>query len=135
MNKQEIFNKVVDHLRTQRGRAGHYLTGSVNTFICQFRDSEGRKCAVGCLFLDDAGEDVWMLRGGWLRLKDQHTEVAKLISPDDMDSASVNAFMIHLQKIHDDRLNWYPDEKFNERGEQQLRDFAANYKLDFEEVG
>jgi len=45
MDKQEVFNKVKTHLLTQNERAGR--EGN-----CQYRTSEGLKCAVGCLIED-----------------------------------------------------------------------------------
>ncbi len=48
MTNQEIFNKVLAHLRTQ-GRAS---TSNTN-MSCLYRGPDGDKCAVGCLIPDD----------------------------------------------------------------------------------
>ncbi len=47
MNNQEAFDKICNHLMTQKARA----IGP--TGMCVFRDAEGRKCAVGCLIPDE----------------------------------------------------------------------------------
>ena len=52
MNKQEIFDKVVNHLMTQGKRAG--ILGDDSVFECRYRAEDGKKCAVGCLITDDA---------------------------------------------------------------------------------
>lgn len=47
MDKQEIFDKVVTHLRTQKGRAFNDDNGQ-----CRYR-MNGMSCAVGCLIPDE----------------------------------------------------------------------------------
>lgn len=47
MTKQEIFDKVVAHLRAQGGRALN------ENQMCQYRARDGAKCAIGCLILDE----------------------------------------------------------------------------------
>lgn len=50
MNKQEIFDKVVSHLRAQKKQA----LGS--NYICAYRGVDGTKCAAGCLITDEVYE-------------------------------------------------------------------------------
>lgn len=47
MTKQEIFDKVVAHLRAQGGKALN------ENQMCQYRARDGAKCAIGCLILDE----------------------------------------------------------------------------------
>lgn len=47
MNRQDIFNRIVTHLRAQGGRA--FEEGSDN---CLYRGPFGRKCAIGALIAD-----------------------------------------------------------------------------------
>lgn len=47
MTKQEIFDKVVAHLRAQGGKALN------ENQMCQYRARGGAKCAIGCLILDE----------------------------------------------------------------------------------
>jgi hypothetical protein len=48
MNKQEVFDKVVNHMLTQNAKAQDDLG------TCMYRGNEGRMCAVGCLITDEA---------------------------------------------------------------------------------
>src|SRR5215467_12453270 len=53
MTKQEIFNKVVKHLR-QQGRKAVNEKGD-----CCYRTSDGLKCAAGCLIEDKEYDPVF----------------------------------------------------------------------------
>lgn len=46
MTAQEVFDKVVSHLRQQGGK-------SLNAGQCVYRAPDGKKCAVGCLIEDE----------------------------------------------------------------------------------
>lgn len=46
MNEQEIFDKVVNHMRKQ----GH---PSIESGTCAYRTEDGSMCAVGCLITDE----------------------------------------------------------------------------------
>jgi hypothetical protein len=46
MTKQEVFDRVVTHLLTQKKRSASYY-GS-----CLYKGPDGLRCAVGCLFPD-----------------------------------------------------------------------------------
>ena len=59
MNKQEIFNTAVKHLRIQNAK-------SINKFYnqCKYYGDGGRKCAIGCLISDEEYNQngkSWML--------------------------------------------------------------------------
>lgn len=47
MSTQEIFDKVVTHLRKQGGKARDYEG------VCMYRTKTGLKCAAGCLIPDE----------------------------------------------------------------------------------
>ena len=47
MNKQQMFNRVADHLLAQNDRS---LNSNGD---CVYRGSHGRKCAIGCLIPDE----------------------------------------------------------------------------------
>ena len=49
MTRQEIFNKVADHLLTQ----GRVATSSTTLPTCAYRSTDGATCAVGCLIPDE----------------------------------------------------------------------------------
>lgn len=50
LTNQEVFDKVVKHLLTQKARA---VVGDPDNQSCRYRTAEGLKCAVGCLIPDD----------------------------------------------------------------------------------
>ena len=54
MNNQEVFNKVVTHLRKQ-GRKSSMLAyeGCRPRYLCAYRGDVGAKCAIGCLIDDE----------------------------------------------------------------------------------
>lgn len=111
MNKQEIFNKVRDHLVTQGVRSkdtnGH----------CAYRGDYGRKCAIGCLIKD---EQYKRSLEGWNVFNvDTHyaLKVSGVVIEDDDDRIFLNG----LQTIHD---NQAPPE-WSER----LRIFAITHDL------
>lgn len=54
MNKQEIFDTVVAHLRKQGKKASLVLgDGDFDGVACRYRTSDGLKCAFGCVINDD----------------------------------------------------------------------------------
>ena len=60
MTPQEVFNKVVTHLRTQGCKAQHLVSPGTVTqtadYVCRYRqqtDTHTFKCAVGCLIPDE----------------------------------------------------------------------------------
>jgi len=86
MSKQRIFNRVYKHLLTQKERAYDEKYGS-----CSYLDSEGRKCAVGCLIPDGhPGQDF---RGGVEMLFEEYPDLKKKLGNED--------FLVKLQFIHD----------------------------------
>jgi hypothetical protein len=59
MTNQEIFNKVLTHLRTQGSQAKMFPEGSPNPNPCAYRGHNGTMCAVGCLIEDKEYEEVF----------------------------------------------------------------------------
>ena len=94
MTNQEILDKVANHLLTQNEKAYNDSTHS-----CAYLDSEGRKCAVGCLIPDDQYSKE--LEGAIL------TSNPKLKALPCMQGLDID-FLRDLQTIHDHRLilNW-----------------------------
>lgn len=117
MTDQEIFDKVVTHLRQQKVRATQW-PGSIT---CYYRTSQGLKCAVGCLIPDELYNPsfegcsvgkAWSQRGLDVVLRN--------IGIDD----SQVEFLRDLQSIHDtDIANW----------EDDLEELAVNYHLKYTE--
>lgn len=111
---QEIFDTVVAHLRKQNSKAidkGDYL--------CRYRDTEGRKCAVGCLIPDDdyssdiEGKSIVHLIDG----------VYFLPSYLRREFAANNQLLIELQDLHDQVpvINW----------ENEFQNIAERFELKF----
>ena len=95
MNKQEVFDKIVNHMLTQNAKALD-VKG-----ICMYRGEEGRMCAVGCLITDEAyspdieknaadSEEVLQA------LRNSGIDIAPW-SPSNADSRFLN----EIQQIHD----------------------------------
>lgn len=53
MNKQEVFNRVRDHLLKQGAKSMMSRNDGVGD-DCQYRGPNGLQCAVGCLITDEA---------------------------------------------------------------------------------
>ena len=56
MTEQEIFDKVATHLLTQMAKSSRLnplIPPAIQGETCLYRDSFGRKCAVGCLIPDE----------------------------------------------------------------------------------
>jgi hypothetical protein len=52
LTNQEVFDRVAEHLLTQKQKAKDGL-------MCKYRTEDGRKCAIGCLIPDDLYEERW----------------------------------------------------------------------------
>ena len=91
MDRQAIFNKVVQHLRKQGSQA-------VDDNGCLYRSLDGKKCAIGCLIPDELYNQN-IERCGVRSLS--HIFLANCIpgySPDDEE------FLSRLQRVHDNSL-------------------------------
>lgn len=94
-NKQEIFDKVYDHLHTQ-GRKSVIYEHRDKQINCRYRAPNGDKCAIGCLIPDELytpsieGNNV------------QSFNVKKILYQlyPEMTSNDL-LFLIHLQEAHD----------------------------------
>lgn len=110
MTNQEIFDKIVAHLRQQKVR-------STEGNICLYRSTIGLKCAVGCLINNNAyaleleGKAV-----GSIEVRD--ALLASGIPADDGDTISM---LQRLQSAHDDK---HPD-----RWERDFEYIAGKHNL------
>jgi hypothetical protein len=97
MDKQEIFNKVSNHLVTQ-GKQSTKLIAGIPVPICAYRGADGTSCAAGCLIPDEIySEDM------------ENESVTFMISnrenlPEFF--ATENHILSELQLIHDNSRNW-----------------------------
>lgn len=108
MTKQEIFDKVVDHLLTQ----GEQALGEGQT--CMYLTSEGLKCAVGCLIPPEKYNPEW--EGNAVNLS---ILTALGITPD------FRLLLYALQDVHD---TWEADYWVEE-----LQSVASRFALTFPE--
>lgn len=108
MNFQEIFNKVVTHLRAQNCKS--YL----NYKGCRYRGPNGTMCAVGCLIPNDIYSTA--MEGGIISHIIGHFDF-----PLWMRDEETLGFLMELQNIHDNFAveNW----------ESQFQSIATNHGL------
>lgn len=101
MEAQEVFDKVVTHLRTQGCQAFDPDNG------CVYRGPNGTKCAVGCLIPDKEytpqmeGQNVSAFVIG--KFFDVSDNLSKLIK-------NHYDLLVELQRAHDDRRAWFKNE-------------------------
>lgn len=109
MTNQEIFDKVVAHLRKQGKRAVDSRGG------CRYRDDE-LKCAAGCLILDEH------YTAGLERKSAFHIEVVKALSASGVPESAMR-LISELQDCHDniEVEDW----------EDSLRAIAATFRLSY----
>jgi hypothetical protein len=113
MNKQEVYNKVRDHLLKQNAK-------SKNDNSCAYRGDNGMMCAAGCLIPDELyNPDIDSLEDGltWNSLVREHRKIANAISTD----VEVHEFIRLLQLVH--------DEQSPERWEKSLMQLALEHGL------
>lgn len=92
MTRQEIFTKVYKHLMKQRKQAQD------SKGFCQYRNSSGLKCAIGCLIPDELYNKEWDKRGDTA-----YTILLKCKELNELLDGSKNSDMLgNLQSVHDD---------------------------------
>lgn len=117
---QEIFDKVVTHLRTQGEQAS--ILKSDGGYSCRYRTEDGLKCAVGCLIPDDDYSPSM-----------EGTYASSVISRnrDKLSYLSPHlALLDDLQAVHDDRSHWSV-QGFSSSGEGALASIALSFSLTY----
>lgn len=121
MNKQEVFNKVANHLLTQNKKSW-----SDEIFDCAYKNNEGLKCAIGCLISDENYYPE--LESCCIDSEELHKAIIKsgislkIYKNDIYYPGGDLLFLYELQKIHD---NFEPDVW---RG--KLSKFAEKWEFD-----
>lgn len=123
LTEQQIFDKVVNHLRKQRTQA---MEGDG----CVYRARNGNMCAVGCLIADEdynpnferndvlsLNLDIYYNR---IAASGQLTEFLK----------NNETLLSRLQAVHDENKGWDVD-GLSEEGEEELRNIAKNFGLEY----
>lgn len=116
MNKQEIYDKVYNHLLKQGCAA-------IEDCYCRYRTSSGNMCAIGCMIPDEMydskmeGDDIRMV----LENFENVSNFFKVESSDDVK------FLKELQRAHDFELDVYGIEGWK----RAMRRIALRYNLEF----
>lgn len=113
MNRQELFDTVVDHLRKQNAQSIN-LAGN-----CQYRGPNDMKCAVGCLIEDS--EYTSEMEG--YRLSDLLKQGYFFKNFTFNDSPLLRK----LQYLHDD----YTPDKWESGFEDIAKEFGLEYSVEF----
>jgi len=108
MTDQEIFDKVVNHLRKQGAQATN------NDGECLYRAPNGRKCAFGCLMTDEEYKSEWE---GVISNEIIKTEL------------SLNRFLPHTYLIHE--LQYIHDEVEFNHWEESFKNCAEGFGLEY----
>lgn len=124
MNLQEIFDKVVDHLKTQNKQAVD------DEGDCLYRTQEGLKCAIGCLIPDE-----WytpnMEIGGPITTNTLVKQVLSGFAGIDIFSEGVMNLLKSLQHVHDRNFM----EGFTKEFSEVLVKVAKKYNLACDSIG
>jgi hypothetical protein len=117
MTKQEVFNKVVTHLREQGEMSGYEAPPGV---VCLYRNN-GKKCAIGALISDEEYSEAFERQSvyGLSIRSDCPATVKQLVAEHG------EWFLSRLQRIHDE----YGPSKWDE----QFEIFASEYGLELPE--
>lgn len=122
---QEIFDKVVHHLLTQKQRSVLLETRASLEYSCAYRGSGGLKCAIGCLIKDEfyspelEGKGV----GSSIISSALMNSGVDLGKPGSADGAYLMRLLTELQTIH--------DHASIDRWEDGLRRLADRFTLEF----
>lgn len=116
MTKQELFNKVVTHLLTQKQPARKTGRDNVRPGVkCMYRNADGLKCAVGCLIPDDRYDKNYEGKSA--------DYLVKAGSFTDVGITTANATLLEdLQYMH--------DEVHPEFWESRLAELAVKHELE-----
>jgi len=94
MTNQEIFEKVVAHLRQQGGPAMAPSEKVPNLMVCRYRTPDGLKCAIGCLIHDD--DYIAEIEGACAT---DSVVVGRL--PFSVETDDRRGLLVDLQEVHD----------------------------------
>lgn len=125
MNKQEIFNKVRNHLLTQNQKSILPINHPDGSPICQYKTKTGLMCAIGCLLPE--GFDTARVEGHYAG-DDQVVSVlldSGVLENNGRKFGGDIDLLCDLQSLHDNYdVEYWP---------HQLRKIANDYKLTVEE--
>lgn len=113
MNAQDVFDKVVAHLRKQNGKALNEVG------LCRYRGIDGNMCAVGCLIADEHYSND--LEGNGSR---EFRIIEALEKSGIPNTPKINDLLDDMQEVHDGCLvdDW----------ESRFKVVAEEYNLKYE---
>ncbi len=111
LTKQEIFDRVADHLAKQGAPAvGEIITDAGGEPACQYRAPNGRRCAIGALIPDELYEV--RLEGSWASQLGERS--SELFFYDKCGLGGVRGYFLDcLQNVHDEAAEDYSDRNPN----------------------
>lgn len=119
LTAQEIFTKVVTHLRQQGRQAmqGRDPVSEENVGLCMYRTHDGLMCAVGCLIRPEYYDHEFegMSVGGRVDTNDcllRYQALANALHSSGIDMGEHMRLLIMLQDIHDNGSSDHWEEKF-----------------------
>jgi|SRR3954466_13070107 len=100
MNRQEVYNKVKNHLLTQMKIAVIEIEYECKIMHnCAYRTEDGLKCGIGCLILDEHFK--WAFNGHAVTDADVRRAL-NLSGIDYVEDSSDENFLCEVQTIHDE---------------------------------
>lgn len=120
MTKQEIFDKVLTHMRQQ-----DCLSMSANGFSCLYKSTDGCKCAIGILIPDDEYKDEF---------NNLSIEIVVIQCPTLLDVYKEHGmrFISEVQTCLHDIIKNFPDIPFQDSLKRQAAKFAESWGLTYE---
>lgn len=119
MTNQQIFNKVWDHFIVNENPAS-VVTREDGTLKCQYRGSNGAKCAVGIFILDEEYDKKMEGLCATDLLAESHSRLSQLTS-------AMGWFLNRLQSAHDDSA--LVGRHFHRLMKRDLKELARRYSL------
>lgn len=127
MNNQEIFDKIVAHLRQQGKKSMMFITNGMTRpeMSCAYRGENGTSCAIGCLIPDNEYSSVFEggRFSGVMRYAVHNGGEDKF--PTIYALSDHSNFLLSMQDVHDS----YPPTQWEER----FAIVAFNYQLQYNE--
>lgn len=120
LTPQQIFDKVVIHLYTQKKQAIN------KTGLCKYRMKNGLKCAIGALIEDDDYQPSFDKKGALSVVIDECKIKSKPLKNFLIDNYEL---LLDLQHIHDSSVSW-DDSGPSHNMFKKLRDIAMDNKFD-----
>jgi hypothetical protein len=124
LNRNEVFQTVVNHIWQQKVKSAKKLTKSSCVATCMYRGPNGTKCAIGCLITDEEYDPKMETYGVSSVLRDYPIAAIK-INEDTPDH-----FFIGLQGLHDDIPASLKTKKGLNYFKTRVKELAAKYVID-----